>query len=58
MMREVIYNEIICGFFLMFIFERECEKGAEREEDRGSEAGSTLTAESLLWGLNSQTVRS
>ena len=31
--------------------------GAEREGDRGSEVGSTLTAESLLWGLNSHTMR-
>ena len=33
--------------------------GAEREGDRGSEAGSVLTAESqLMWGSNSGTVRS
>ena len=32
--------------------------GAEREGDRGSEAGSALTAESLMWGLNSRTARS
>ena len=48
----------------MFIFERRrksmhVNRGeAEREGDRGSEAGSVLTAESLMWGLNSQTVRS
>ena len=48
---------------IMFIyFERERQSmswgGAEREEDRGSEAGSVLTAESPRWGSNSQTVRS
>ena len=32
--------------------------GAKREVDRGSEAGSVPTAESPMWGLNSQTVRS
>ena len=46
----------------MFIFEREsvCIQAGERqrEGDRGSEAGSVLTAESLTWGLNSPTVRS
>ena len=30
--------------------------GAEREGDRGSKAGSALTAESLMQGLNSQTM--
>ena len=30
----------------------------EREGDRGSKAGSELTAESSMWGLNSRTVRS
>ena len=32
--------------------------GAEREVDRGSEMSFALTAESLMWGLNSGTVRS
>ena len=45
--------------FLFFIFEREREReganggGAGREEDSRSEVGSVLTAENLMWGLNS-----
>ena len=50
----------------MFIFERggrgrEREHAVEegkREGDRGSEASSVLTADSLIWGSNSQTVGS
>ena len=43
----------------MFSFEREnvSRGGAERERDRGSEAGSTLTAESPTRDLNPQTTR-
>ena len=52
--------------FLMFIYLK-CKQQqkdkvqigeGQREEDRGSEAGSVLTAASLMWGLNSQTMRS
>ena len=43
-------------FLMLFIFEREREResrgGVEREGDRGSEAGSVLTAQSPMWGLN------
>ena len=44
----------------MFIFDRTnaCGGGAEREGDRGSEAGSALTAESPIWGSNSRIVSS
>ena len=52
----------------MFIFERVCvrisvhnrkrDRERERKRDTGSKAGSALTAESPMWGLNSQTVRS
>ena len=35
----------------MFIFERESGVGVEREGNRGSEAGSVLTAENLIVGL-------
>ena len=44
--------------FILFIFERECvsREGAERERERESEAGSVLSAQSLIWGWNSQTV--
>ena len=46
-------------FFLVFIFETERDGGrAEREGDIGSEAGSVLTTESQVWGLNSRTMRS
>ena len=45
-----------------FILERERENvsrgGAERKEDRGSEASSAVTAEILMRGLNLQTMRS
>ena len=48
--------------FCLFIFERECVhehgQGRERGGDRGSEAGSVPTAESLMRGSNSQTLRS
>ena len=44
----------------LFLREREhtSQGGAEREGDRGSEAGSALTADSPTWGSNSETVRS
>ena len=55
-------------FFNVGLFLRERERahthackhwgGAEREGDRGSEADFALTAESPMWGLNSQTMRS
>ena len=35
-----------------------CGGGAERGEERESRAGSTLSAQSLMWGSNSWTVRS
>ena len=41
------------SFFLTFIFEREREQageGAEREGDRGSEAGSSMIVESPMRG--------
>ena len=52
--------QIVCrekrgsSLFLMFIFEREKKSrgGAEREGDRGSEAGSALTTQSPTWGSN------
>ena len=44
------------------IFETERDSmsrgGAEGEGDRESEAGSELSAQSLMWGLNSQTMKS
>ena len=54
-------------FFLSYLFilrqrgkerEREWGRGREQEGDRGSEAGSVLTAESPMWGSNSRTTRS
>ena len=53
-----------CKIFLINIhlFLRERDRklmgGVEREGDRGSEAGSKLTAEGPMQGLNSQTLRS
>ena len=32
--------------------------GAEREGESESQAGSTLSTQSLMWGLNTQTLRS
>ena len=45
---------------VFFIFESESVSGGGtgREGDRRSELGSALTAIGLMWGLNSQTVRS
>ena len=47
---------------IFIYFEREGEQveqgQREREKDRGSEVGSVLTAVSLMWGLNSGSVRS
>ena len=42
----------------MFIFDRVSRGGAEKGGYRGSKAGSVLTADSPMWGLKSQTVRS
>ena len=44
--------------FIYFDRDSASKGGTEREGDRGSEAGSGLTAESLMWGSNSQTLRS
>ena len=41
-------------FFKFFYFEREREAEGERE----SQAGSALSVQSLMWGLNPQTMRS
>ena len=61
----VIFHQVFLVIFFknlsLFIFkrERECVSGAqaEREGDRRSEAGSVLTAESLMWGSNPQAMR-
>ena len=49
-------------FFLMFIYfwggKNMSGEGAETEVDRKSQAGSALSAQSLMQDLNSQTVRS
>ena len=51
------FNSIL---LFCFIFETEClrEGDVEREEDRESEAGSSLTAVTATRGLKSQTTRS
>ena len=52
-----VYEEIF--FNILFLREKNTNRGgAEREGDRRSEAGSALTAASLMWGSNSQTLRS
>ena len=49
-------------FFNVYLFLRERESTsvgeAQTDGDRGFEAGSMLTAESPMWGSNSQTMRS
>ena len=58
--RALIHTSPLFFFFkCLFILERASvsQGGAEREGDRGSEAGSALTAVSLLWGSISGTVR-
>ena len=67
-MSAVYFQEMLFFLSLFIYFKKERERGrererpsgegAEREGDRGSEAGSVLTAESPLQGLNSQTMRS
>ena len=42
----------------LFLRERQSEQGRGRERDRESQAGFTLSVQSLMGGLNSQTVRS
>ena len=55
-------NFLISFFKFIFIyFERKqslSRGGAEREEGRKSQAGSLLSAQSQMWGLKPQTVRS
>ena len=59
-----IYKEVFKNFFIYF--ERERERESERERahasgggaERESQAGSTLSPQSPMWGSNSQTVRS
>ena len=52
------------SFFFKFIYfierekERVSKEGAEREGERESQAGSMLSVQSLVWGLNPRTVRS
>ena len=45
-------------FKCLFLREREGGGGAEREGDRGSEAGSVLTGQSPMRVSNSRTMRS
>ena len=54
-----LYKKIL--FFNDYFFilrQRESRGGAERGEERESQAGSTLSVQSLMQGSNSQTVRS
>ena len=52
--RFLFFNFFKC----LFLRESMNRGGAEREGDRGSQAGSTLTAESLMQGSNALIVRS
>ena len=56
----VMHTELL--FFNVFISESERTRASmgegQRERETGSEAGSVLTAVSLMWGSNSQTMRS
>ena len=51
-------NSFFKAFFKMFIYFLRGRGGVERLEDRGSKAGSMLTSDSPMWGLNSRTMRS
>ena len=53
-----IYVFFKCLFLREIEYERVASGVAEREEDRGSKAGSALTAEKLMQGLNPKTMRS
>ena len=46
------------SFLNVYFLESANRGGAQREGDVESEAGSKLSAQSLTWGSNSQTVRS
>ena len=60
--KKVIVTLRLDHSFAVFIYFCETVSGsygkAEREGDRGAEVESVLTAANLMWGLNSQTVRS
>ena len=45
-------------FFNVYFFLRAQAGEGQKETDRGSEAGSVLTAVNLMWGSNSQTAGS
>ena len=45
-------------FFYLFILRERAEEGQREREGVRTQAGSTLSVQSLMWGLNSQTVRS
>ena len=51
----IITFHIFLNVFIYFLRESASGGGTEREGDRGSEAGSALTAASPMWGSNSGT---
>ena len=58
-----VYAKLFIHLFIYLpIFEREreraCKQKRDRDGERGSKVGSVLTAESLIQGSNSQTMRS
>ena len=57
MVKSVTITFILGTYFLrnslVFIFER--ERDCKWRRDRGSETGSVVTADSPMWGSNSQT---
>ena len=71
---RIFFGEVpvraLAYFLNVYLFLRERERARERahvhtwaeegqrEGDRGSQVGSALTAESLMWGVNSWTMRS
>ena len=55
---ERMVNDHFLKIYLFILRDRANRGGAEREEDRGSPAGSVLSVQSLMWGLNSWTMRS
>lgn len=57
--RETFYFNFFSCLFIYFERYSACEeeKGRDRGRDRESQAGTTLPAQSLMWSLNSPTVR-
>ena len=54
---HTLSENVFFFFFIFFYFWESTAGEGQRERERGSEVGSARTAVSLIWGLNSETVR-